>query len=71
MKIKPFTKQKLTIPVGEVDLSDGYYFEVHLMQLETTVTRRPVLVTLNSLEDSVKVEKAGKINLISDTIYTF
>ena len=59
MKIKPFTKQKLTIPVGEVDLSDGFYFEVHLMQLETTVTRRPVLVTLNSLEDSVKVEKGA------------
>ena len=57
MKIKPFTKQTLTIPVGEIDLSDGFYFEVHLMQLETTVTRRPILVTLNSLEDSVRVEK--------------
>ena len=57
MKIKPFTKQTLTIPVGEIDLSDGFYFEVHLMQMETTVTRRPILVTLNSLEDSVRVEK--------------
>ena len=56
MKIKPFTKQTITIPVGEVDLSDGFYFEVHLMQLETTVTRRPVLVTLNSLEDNISVE---------------
>ena len=56
MKIKPFTKQTIIIPVGEVDLSDGFYFEVHLMQLETTVTRRPVLVTLNSLEDNISVE---------------
>ena len=59
MKIQPFTRQSFEISVPDHNLSTGFYFEIHLIQLETTVTRRPVTVTLNSLEDDITVTPVG------------